>query len=63
MSTHRGFAKFFAAGFAMLLACAAQAQTKAEVTDLGQGPKTTIYIGNSFSISISMPLTNATPAS
>jgi hypothetical protein len=36
------------AGVLACVATAAYAQTKPEVTDLGQGPKTTIYIGNSF---------------
>jgi hypothetical protein len=48
MSIQNRFSTFLAAGFAILLACSAQAQTKPEVTDLGQGPKTTLYIGNSF---------------
>ncbi|GAC1336232.1 MAG: hypothetical protein NVSMB26_22400 [Beijerinckiaceae bacterium] len=43
------FAAFFAA-FATLVACATsvQAQVRPVVTDVGTGPKTTIYIGNSF---------------
>jgi hypothetical protein len=41
----------FVVAIATLMACAAPsayAQTKPDVKDLGQGPKTTLYIGNSF---------------
>jgi hypothetical protein len=46
----KGFCRFALTivGFLACAAPSASAQTKPEVKDLGKGPKTTLYIGNSF---------------